>query len=297
MMIIDDRLLDEITRDEYWFLCHLAKRMRKNNLSAFPSIETICEDTKLGLKKVRAIKKSLEIKGIIEVKKRYKENGGRTSDLIKIKSNYIGIWVKLNTLTPPVQKGEYPPSQKEQYPPVQNCKGKKEEQFKKEERKEKEKVSLSFESSKGNFKGNKQATTDTTAPQFESYVFDTQMWVGRCKYLFSEWRPEWIQDTAPDTKHAMALGDMIATVIGKGLGKQKIEIGEMEKSFLKLLDFLPEKWESKVTTIAHLRLNYNDIRADIKKTRKPENQKYITRRELVKDASGNYVHVEKTVRA
>jgi len=91
MLNIDDRILQEVTSDEYWFLSHLAKRIRNSSESCFPSISTISKDTGMGLNKCRKIKKELEKKGKIEVAPRYTVGGLRTSDSYIIKDKKITI--------------------------------------------------------------------------------------------------------------------------------------------------------------------------------------------------------------
>lgn len=98
MINIDDRILKEVNSNEYWFLSHLAKRIRNSSESCFPSIATISKDTGFGEKKCRALKKSLILKGKIEVAPRYTSGGLRTSDTYIIKDKKISIMMGMDEI-------------------------------------------------------------------------------------------------------------------------------------------------------------------------------------------------------
>jgi len=88
MINIDDRLLAYVDANELYFLMHLAKRIRSNEKTCFPSNKTLCKDTKWNIDKVQKVKKVLMERGLLVVERR-KDN----SNVYRIRTNHIGYYV------------------------------------------------------------------------------------------------------------------------------------------------------------------------------------------------------------
>jgi hypothetical protein len=93
MINIDTRLIDpdqpnRLDADETYLAIHITKRINKER-SCFPSNKTLCRDTGWGIEKVQAVKKRLESKAVINVKK----GGGRFANLYTVNSEYLGNYL------------------------------------------------------------------------------------------------------------------------------------------------------------------------------------------------------------
>jgi hypothetical protein len=99
MLNIDTRLLDkikskEIAPDELITLICIAKRVGDEKTS-FPSIKLLMEETTFGRDKIYSCIKGLCNKGFLEKSQRH-ENGKLTSNIYKIKTGLIGVYVTAN---------------------------------------------------------------------------------------------------------------------------------------------------------------------------------------------------------
>ena len=96
MINLDDRLLPEINEKELWLLTHIVKRLNDKD-AAFPSNETLCADTKWAINTLQVHKKTLIKKGILITEKRFKKEGGQTSNNYKIATKYIKSYTQADT--------------------------------------------------------------------------------------------------------------------------------------------------------------------------------------------------------
>jgi len=92
MINVDDRLLGEVNEKEFWLLVHIAKRLDKTR-GAFPSNETLLNDTGWSDKTLRSVKKSCVEKGLLRIEKRMTEDGKQTSNNYRITTNRIGFFI------------------------------------------------------------------------------------------------------------------------------------------------------------------------------------------------------------
>ena len=98
MINIDTRLLDEITPDQLYLLCHVVNFMNENRM-CFPSNKKIIEGSGFSDSKVLRIKNELIAKKLISVKQRFRPDGSQTSNLYKIETNKIGVYVTGNKMS------------------------------------------------------------------------------------------------------------------------------------------------------------------------------------------------------
>lgn len=93
MINIDSRLFNKdnperLDADELYLAIHLTNRINDKRF-CFPSIKTIAKDCGWGADKVQVVKKRLEDKGVIQVKK----GGGRFANLYTVLTPYLGIYL------------------------------------------------------------------------------------------------------------------------------------------------------------------------------------------------------------
>lgn len=120
MINIDDRLLTKVNQDELWLLCHIAKRINKTN-TCWPSNRMLCRETGWAIEKLQKIKKSLSDKNLMKVLQRRHPEGGQGANMYQIKTDLIGIFVKLSSLEPlsenPISEDDTPLGKNGSYPP------------------------------------------------------------------------------------------------------------------------------------------------------------------------------------
>lgn len=98
MINIDDRLIDQLTEAQMWLLIHVVKRINADG-ECWPSIETMRKDTKWSdVKKVRKVRDELVNIGILEAYERKRDDGGQASNLYRINTEYIGVYVTAKRL-------------------------------------------------------------------------------------------------------------------------------------------------------------------------------------------------------
>lgn len=121
MINIDDRLLKEVTPDEFWLLCHIAKHMGKD-LSCFPSNATLSAATGWGIFKLNQVKRACIKKGFLRLEQRYNEKGQATN-LYFIETSYLTVAVNLKGKgdTTPLLQMQHPPCLNSNTPPVANA--------------------------------------------------------------------------------------------------------------------------------------------------------------------------------
>lgn len=100
MINIDTRLLPKVDEKELWFLIHIVKRIGVNG-TCWPSNATICKDTGWHIDTVQKIKKSLDDKGLLKVRKR-----AQTSNVYKVMTDYLGVYIPASE----VEMDESPPT-------------------------------------------------------------------------------------------------------------------------------------------------------------------------------------------
>lgn len=92
MINIDTRLLLKVTPDELFLLCHIVNFMNENRM-CFPSNKKLIEQCRFSDSKILRVKNELVSKKIISVKQRFRPDGSQTSNIYKIESEYIGVFV------------------------------------------------------------------------------------------------------------------------------------------------------------------------------------------------------------
>jgi hypothetical protein len=92
MINIDTRLLSQINPDELFLLCHIVNFMNENKM-CFPSNKKLIEQCKFSESKILRIKNELVTRKIISVKQRFRPDGSQTSNLYKIETEFIGVFV------------------------------------------------------------------------------------------------------------------------------------------------------------------------------------------------------------
>ncbi len=92
MINIDTRLLLKVTPDELFLLCHIVNFMNENRM-CFPSNKKLIELCRFSDSKILRVKNELVSKKIISVKQRFRPDGSQTSNIYKIESEYIGVFV------------------------------------------------------------------------------------------------------------------------------------------------------------------------------------------------------------
>lgn len=98
MINIDTRLLDQVSSDQFWLLCHIIKRADNNN-ACYPSNKTLCSDTGWNIKKLQKIKTELIDGGLLIVSSRVrKEDNKQGSNWYSIRTDLMGIYVPAKRL-------------------------------------------------------------------------------------------------------------------------------------------------------------------------------------------------------
>ena len=128
MIVLDDRILNEVNESETWLLLQLAKRAKAGKgKTVFPSNMKMMKDTGWGEKKLKKVKNSLIEKGIISRKRRVNEIGRQTSNNYEILTDKVFFTVSLKDVSSSevqddyrqlggVKKNPLPPCEKE--PPL-----------------------------------------------------------------------------------------------------------------------------------------------------------------------------------
>jgi hypothetical protein len=92
MINIDTRLLPQVTPDQLFLLCHIVNFMNENKM-CFPSNKKLIEQCKFSESKILRIKNELVTRKIISVKQRFRPDGSQTSNLYRIETDLIGVFV------------------------------------------------------------------------------------------------------------------------------------------------------------------------------------------------------------
>jgi uncharacterized phage protein (TIGR02220 family) len=108
MINIDTRLLELVDERELWLLMKIAAYLNADRL-CWPSNKSLIKSTGWSENKMAAVKKSLIEKGILVCEKRYREDGSMTSNLYRVTTEYIGIFMPIKEVTPPQELTPPPP--------------------------------------------------------------------------------------------------------------------------------------------------------------------------------------------
>lgn len=92
MINIDTRILPQVTPDQLFLLCHIVNFMNENRM-CFPSNKKLIEQSGFSESKILRVKNELVSRKIISVKQRFRPDGSQTSNIYKIESEYIGVFV------------------------------------------------------------------------------------------------------------------------------------------------------------------------------------------------------------
>jgi hypothetical protein len=92
MINIDTRLLNQVTPDQLYLLCQIVNFMNENKM-CFPSNKKLIMHSKFSESKILRVKNELVAKKIISVKQRFRVDGSQTSNLYRIESEFIGVFV------------------------------------------------------------------------------------------------------------------------------------------------------------------------------------------------------------
>ena len=92
MINIDTRLLPQVTPDQLFLLCHIVNFMNENRM-CFPSNKKLIEQSGFSDSKILRVKNELVKRKIISVKQRFRPDGSQTSNLYKITTELIGVFV------------------------------------------------------------------------------------------------------------------------------------------------------------------------------------------------------------
>ena len=92
MINIDTRLLPQVTPDQLFLLCHIVNFMNENRM-CFPSNKKLIEQSGFSESKILRVKNELVTRKIISVKQRFRPDGSQTSNLYKITTELIGVFV------------------------------------------------------------------------------------------------------------------------------------------------------------------------------------------------------------
>ena len=92
MINIDTRLLKKITADQLYLVCHIVNFMNENRM-CFPSNKKLSLESGFSESKILRVKNELVAKQIISVLQRFRPDGSQTSNLYKIQSEYIGVFI------------------------------------------------------------------------------------------------------------------------------------------------------------------------------------------------------------
>ena len=98
MINIDTRLLSQINPDELYLLCHIVNYMNQNKM-CFPSNAKLSKDSTFSQSKILRIKNSLIDKKIMTVTRRFRADGSQTSNLYKLQTEYIGVYVSAKNMS------------------------------------------------------------------------------------------------------------------------------------------------------------------------------------------------------
>jgi hypothetical protein len=92
MINIDTRILPQVTPDQLYLLCHIVNFMNENRM-CFPSNKKLIEQSGFSESKILRVKNDLVTRNIISVKKRFRPDGSQTSNLYRIETDLIGVFV------------------------------------------------------------------------------------------------------------------------------------------------------------------------------------------------------------
>lgn len=92
MINIDTRILPQVTPDQLYLLCHIVNFMNDNKM-CFPSNKKLIEQSGFSESKILRVKNDLVTRNIISVKKRFRPDGSQTSNLYRIETDLIGVFV------------------------------------------------------------------------------------------------------------------------------------------------------------------------------------------------------------
>ena len=92
MINIDTRLLEKVNSDQLFLLCHIVNFMNENRM-CFPSNKKLIEQSGFSESKILRVKNELIAKKIISVKQRFRADGSQTSNLYRIETDLIGVFV------------------------------------------------------------------------------------------------------------------------------------------------------------------------------------------------------------
>lgn len=92
MINIDTRLLNQVTPDQLYLLCQIVNFMNENKM-CFPSNKKLIMHSKFSESKILRVKNELIAKKIISVKQRFRADGSQTSNLYRIETDLIGVFV------------------------------------------------------------------------------------------------------------------------------------------------------------------------------------------------------------
>ena len=92
MINIDTRLLNQVSPDQLYLLCQIVNFMNENKM-CFPSNKKLIMHSKFSESKILRVKNELVAKNIISVKQRFRVDGSQTSNLYRIESEFIGVFV------------------------------------------------------------------------------------------------------------------------------------------------------------------------------------------------------------
>jgi hypothetical protein len=98
MINIDTRLLSQINPDELYLVCHIVNYMNQNKM-CFPSNAKLNNDSGFSLSKILRVKNSLVDKKIMTVTRRFRTDGSQTSNLYKLQTEYIGVFVSAKNMS------------------------------------------------------------------------------------------------------------------------------------------------------------------------------------------------------
>lgn len=98
MINIDTRLLSQINPDELYLVCHIVNYMNQNKM-CFPSNAKLSKDSTFSQSKILRIKNSLVDKKIMTVTRRFRADGSQTSNLYKLQTEYIGVYISAKNMS------------------------------------------------------------------------------------------------------------------------------------------------------------------------------------------------------
>lgn len=98
MLNIDDTLMSETTANEFFLLACIAKYMKKDDRTAFPSLATLCKDTGFGKQLLLKTKESLIEKGLLTCTNQVGKNGNFVSNLYIMKTPKINLFINKGSM-------------------------------------------------------------------------------------------------------------------------------------------------------------------------------------------------------